>query len=85
MTQFPRLDARLLRGLSEEETSELELRWNNSKLIREELIKVLTNEMLSITLEEEEQSLYDCPNALAKIAFMRGQRNSIRNVIKLLN
>lgn len=84
MNPSPRLDSRLVRGLSKDEAAELELRWNNCKLIREELIKVLTNEIESVTLQEEGQSLYDCPNALAKIAFLRGQRESLRSASKLL-
>lgn len=80
----PRIDARLIRGLSEEQAAEFFQQWRGCSAIRDAVTRVLTNELESVTIQLESEQTLQAPNRDQIIADLLSFRRGIRLANKLL-
>lgn len=83
--QLPRLDSRLIRGMSQTEAEEFGVRWRSSQIVRKAICGVLTKELESAIIESESGKNLDSPNALAVYADQLAYRRALRFALKLLD
>lgn len=84
-TKTLRLNANLTRGLTGDDRQEFFERWKSSKLIREKVTEVLTNELNAYIIAGESSDTWASPNAMAVLSDNAGYRRAIRFAIKLLS
>jgi len=63
---------------------EYEAEYRACKFVRECLVKQLTEKISDLVKEDECYNLYKLPEVGMSMAYKRGERNSIREIIKLL-
>ena len=80
----PRLEHRLIAGMTEGEVDDFLVRWAASRAVREQCRKVLTDELENVIINTEKEEWLNLPNLSERIAYTNGVRHTLRDIIKLL-
>jgi hypothetical protein len=80
-----RVDARITKGLPDNERDMILGAYGNAGLLRQHLIKVLTREIECATLSVESEDFFEKPNLQERIVRNSAYRAALRDVCKLLD